>query len=100
MVHVLDLDPVLGEEVGQVLGHLFGQGGHQYPLVSGGALVDLAQQVLDLALHRLDDDLGVQKAGGTDHLLGHPHTVLPFVFTGRCAHEHNLVQLAFHLLEF
>ena len=51
VVHIFDLDPLLGQEVGQVLGHFLGQGGHQDPLVLLGAGMDLPQQIGDLPLH-------------------------------------------------
>ena len=61
--------PLLEEVVGEVLGHLLGQGGDQDALVLLGAGADLVEQVVDLALGRLDDDLGVDQAGGADDLL-------------------------------
>jgi hypothetical protein len=43
---------VLEQVVGEVLGHLLGQRGDQHALVALGALADLAEQVVDLALGR------------------------------------------------
>ena len=52
VVHIFDLDALLRQEVGQVLSHLLGQGGHKNTLVLRRAGVDLAQQVSHLPLHR------------------------------------------------
>ena len=69
VVHIPNFNACPLEIGGQVLSHALGQGGHQHPLVLGGAGVDLADQVVDLALHRADLDLRVQQAGGPDDLL-------------------------------
>ena len=63
-VEVAGADAVLEEVVGEVLGHLLGQRGDQDALVaSRRARADLAHQVVDLALGRLHDHLGVDQAG-------------------------------------
>ena len=69
MVHVPHPDACPLEIAGEVLRHLFGQGGHQDPFLPGGAGVDFPDQVVDLALHRADLDHRVQQAGGADDLL-------------------------------
>ena len=61
--------PELEQVVGEVLGHLLGQCRHQDALVALGAQADLVDQVVDLALGRLDDDLGVDQPGRADDLL-------------------------------
>ena len=68
-VQIPDPDPHLEQIVGEVLGHLLGQRGDQHALIALGALADLADQVVDLALRRFDDDLRVDQAGRPDHLL-------------------------------
>ena len=71
-VQVADADALLQEVVRQVLGHLLGERGDEHALVLLDAVVDLAQQVVDLAGGRLHDDLGVHQAGRPDDLLDHP----------------------------
>ncbi len=68
-VQVAHPDAELEQVVGQVLAHLLGQRRDQDPLVALGAQPDLVHEVVDLALGRLDDDLGVDQAGRADHLL-------------------------------
>src|ERR1700678_4278012 len=70
-VQVAGADAVLEQVVGEVLGHLLGQGGDQDALVALGPQPDLLEQVVDLALGRLDDHLRGDQAGGPDHLLDH-----------------------------
>ena len=53
-VEVLDLDAELLEVVGQVLGHLLGERRDQRPLPALDPRPDLLEQVVDLALGRLD----------------------------------------------
>ena len=57
--------------VGEVFGHLLGEGGDQHPLITLGPQPDLVHQIVDLALGRLDHDLRVDQPGGPDDLLHH-----------------------------
>ena len=70
-VEVAGADAGVEEVVGEVLGHLLGQRRDQDPLVLVGPGADLVDQVVDLALGRLDDDLGVDQPGRPDDLLDH-----------------------------
>ena len=100
MVHILDLDPLLGEVIGEILGHFFGQGGHQYPLLPLDAGVDLAQQIHHLPFHRAHRDDRVQKTRGTDDLLRHLRTVPALVLAGGGGDKDHLVEFGLHLLKF
>lgn len=62
-------DSEFEQVVGEVLGHLLGQGRHQYTLVAVGAFPDLVHQIVDLALGRFHHDLRVDQSGRSDHLL-------------------------------
>ena len=68
-VQVAHPDAQLEQVVGEVLGHLLGQRRDQDALVLLGPELDLVHQVVDLALGRLDDDLGVDQPGRPDDLL-------------------------------
>jgi len=100
VVHILDLDALFGEVVGEVLGHFLGQGGHQHPLLPGNAGVDLAQKVHHLPFHRAHRDDRVQQSGGTNDLLGHLGAVLALIFSGRSRNKDHLVELGLHFLKF
>ena len=68
-VQVAHPDTQFQQIVGEVLGHLLGQRRHQDPLVRFGALADLADQIVDLALGRLHHDFRVDQTGRANHLL-------------------------------
>ena len=69
MVHVPHPDARPLEVVGEVLGHLLGEGGHQHPLLALFPGVDLPDEVVDLPFHRPHLDHRVQQARGADDLL-------------------------------
>jgi hypothetical protein len=76
-VQVPHPDPVLQQVVGEILGHLLGERGDQYPLVLLGPQPDLVDEVVDLALRRPDHHLRVDQPGRPDHLLDHLALGLP-----------------------
>ena len=55
--------------VGQILGHLLGQAGHQDALVDRNALANLLEQIVDLGAGLAHLDLGIDKAGRANQLL-------------------------------
>ena len=98
-VDVSDLDPVLCQKVGKILRHLSREGGDEDSLPRPGALLYLAEEVIDLPLDRSDLGLGIDKAGRPDELLGQRIAVLPFIVAGSRADEDRLVDLLLELLE-
>ena len=100
VVHIAHLDPRPLEIGGQILGHLFGQGRDQHPLISRGALVDLSDQVVNLALHRPHLDAGIQQAGGPDHLLHNLPRPGALILSGGGGDIDHLVDSLFKLLKF
>ena len=63
------LDAHLDQVVGELLGHPLGQRGDQARARPCSTRCDLLQQVVDLALGRLDLDRRVDQAGRPDDLL-------------------------------
>ena len=98
-VQVAHLDTVLVEELGEILGHALGEGGHQHPLALFDALARLAQQVVHLAGGRANLDFRVHQASGPHHLLHHLAGVFLLVGAGRGRHEHHLRRQPLPLLE-
>ena len=68
-MQVPDPDAEFQQVVGQVLGHLLGQRCDQHAFVLFGALADLPDQVVDLAMRRLHDHLRINQARRPNHLL-------------------------------
>ena len=75
------------------------EGGHEHAVAFLGHLADLGHQVVDLSLERAYLDLGVEEAGGADHLLGDGLRDLVLVVAGRGAREDDLVHLLLELRE-
>src|SRR5206468_133238 len=68
-VDVAHADANLLQVVGEVLGHLLGEGGDQDALRDGDALADLLEQVVHLMARGADDHLGVGETRRADELL-------------------------------
>ena len=100
MVHVAAADAGVCQILGQVLRHLFGEGGHQAPLSPLYFAVDLADQIVDLPLDGPDKDLRVQKPGGTDDLLHDLTRPLPLIIAGGGGHIHPLVDPVAEFFKF
>ena len=69
---------------GEVLGHSLGERGDQHPFLTLGAVANLLEQIVDLALDRPYFDRRIHQAGRPDHLFDHhPAGLLEFVGAGR-----------------
>ena len=89
----------LEEIVGEVFGHLLGQRRDQDAIALRHPAVDLLQQIVDLALGRLDDDFGVDEARRPHDLLDHLLRDLDLV-GARCRREkHHLGHALDELVE-
>ena len=99
-MQVFDLDAAFQQIVGQVLGHLLGQGGHQRALVPGHAGLDLGEQIIDLPLDRAHVDLRIEQAGRTDDLFDHPVGQAQLVVAGRGGQIHGLADALQELRPF
>ena len=65
----MHFDAQLGQIIGQVLGHSFGQRRHQRPFPPSNPLADLADQVVDLSLCWFHDHFRIDKSRGPDDLI-------------------------------
>ena len=99
-VHIPHPDAGVFEIFRQVLRHFLGQCCDKDTLVSGGPLVDLRHQVIDLAGDGPHLHPGVQQARGPDDLLHHLVRPLPFVGARRGGDKHRLAHMRLKLLKF
>ena len=98
-VHVGDLEALVEQVVGEVLGHALGEGRHQYALMAGRMLAALADEVVDLPADGPYVYLGVEKARGADDLLHGLGAHALLEVAGRGAHEHELRDARLELVE-
>ena len=91
VVHIPRPDAGSRQVLGQILGHFLGQRGHEGALVFGGAVVDFADQIVDLPLHRPYKNLGIQQAGGSNDLLGQLACAFALPGSGGRRHVYALV---------
>ena len=69
MVQIAHAHTGVFQIVGQVFSHLFGERCDQYTLLACGDRMNLAQQVVDLAIDRTDLDDGIKQTGRPNNLL-------------------------------
>ena len=87
------------EVVGEILGHLLGEGGHEDAVTHFDSLGDILHEVVDLTLGRLHDHLRVDQPGRS-HDLFHDLIRLPeFEWPGRRREKDALVDALQHLVE-
>ena len=98
-VEILDADLRLAQVGCQVLRQPFGEGCHEHALAGLDGAVDLADQVLDLALDRPDGDLGIEQPGRADELLGDDGRGVHFEGRRGRRHVEGLAGDALELLE-
>src|SRR3954447_5279098 len=99
-VQVVDLDAELHQVARQILGHPLRQRRHHHALTFCDALLDDADQIVDLTLDRLDDDVRIEQSGRTDDLLREKSAGLFHLErTGRRGDVDDLRQLSFELLK-
>ena len=90
---------VIGQEVGEILGHALGERGDQYPMPPGHPGRDLGEHVVDLGGGRPHLHLGVDQAGGTHHLLDHLAGVGGLIVGRRGRDKDALAHLRLEFLE-
>ena len=84
----------------QILGHPFGQGGHENTLVFGDAVADLRRQVVDLSLDGTNLDFRIEKPRGTDDLFGDAGMAIQLIIAGSGGNIDDLIDLLLKFLEF
>ncbi len=90
---------VLHQVVGEVLGHLLGEGGHQHPVALSRAQVDLGEQVVNLGGGRPHLHFRIHQARGAHHLLHHFAGVLDLVVARGSRDVDGLGRARFELVE-
>src|SRR5919201_2690026 len=98
-VQVPDPEAVLHQVVGEVLGHLLGQGGDERALALLGASADLVHQVVDLVARLAHLHLRIDDAGRPNDLLDDPRGVVALELAGSGGHEHDLTRAREELVE-
>ena len=100
VVHIPHPDAGLLQILCQILRHFFRQGRDQHPLVSGGAGVDLPNEVVDLPLYGPHLHPGVQQPRGPDHLLHNLVRLAPLVVRRGGGDIHRLAEPGLELIKF
>ena len=86
---------VFREVIREVFCHALGERRHQHPLIFGGTITNLSQQVIHLSGGGPHLNNRIQHPSGTNHLFRNlTFTDLHLPVTGSCAHEHGLLGLA------
>ena len=95
-MHVVHAHALVEQVVRKILRHALGERGHEHALTLGSAHLDLVHEVVYLATHRAQLDLGVQQARRPDDLLDLLLAHCLLVVTGR---RRNVDELRYALLE-
>ena len=98
-VQVSHPDLVLGQVLGEVLGHSLRQRRHQHPIAGGGATMDLREQIVDLCRRAAYLHLRVDQSGWTHDLLHDLAGVRLLVRPRRRRHEDGLRGHSLELVE-
>ena len=98
-MQIAHLHAVVGQVIGELLGHAFGQRGDQHALIFVNPDAYFLQHIVDLVRCRPHLDLRIHQAGRPHHLLNHPAGMRNFV-SGRCGRNKNcLPHLALKLFK-
>jgi len=79
--------------------HLLGQRGDECALPTLGAGLDLADEVVDLAIRASHLHVGIEQSGGADELLDDLGGVIALVVGGRGGDEDDLIDVALELVD-
>jgi len=82
-MQVAHLEARLLQVIGEVLGHLLGERGHEHALAARGDLAAPSHEVVDLGRDGPHDDRRIDESGGSDDLLDdHASAVLQLIIAG------------------
>ena len=70
-MHVVDLDTILFQVIGQVFRHLFRQCRHEDTFILRDAITDVVHQIIDLSRDRMNLNRRINEPRRTDDLLDH-----------------------------
>ena len=98
-VQIAHLDAVVAQIIGELLGHAFGQGGDQNPLVFHHPNTDFLEHIVHLVDGGSHLDHGVNQAGGAHHLLHHIAGVGFFIVGWRGRDKHQLAHAFFKFVQ-
>ena len=98
-VHIANLDACFLQVHRQILRHFLGQGGNKHPFLLGRSRIDLADEIVDLAVDRLDFHNWIQQARGTDHLFHDLAGAGTLIFRRSGGNIDHLIDLAVKLPE-
>ena len=99
-VQIAHLDAVVAQIIGELLGHAFGEGGDQNPLVFHHPNADFLQHIVHLVDGGSHLDHRIDQTGGAHHLLHHIARVGFFIVRGRGRHKHQLAHALFKFINF
>ena len=98
-MQVAHFHTVVGEVVGQLFGHAFGEGGDQHALVFVHPYANFLQHIVHLVRGGSHFHLGVDQASGAHQLLDHTACMRLFVISRCGRHKHHLAHAFFKLFE-
>ena len=98
-VDVAHFDAVVGEVIGQLLGHAFGQGGDEHALVFLDPNANFLQHIVHLARRGTHLDFRIDQACGAHQLLDDSACMGLFVLGRRGRDEHHLAHAFFEFFK-
>ena len=98
-VQIAHLHAVVGQVVGELLGHALSERGDQHALIFVNANADFLQHIVNLMGRRPHLDLWVNQTCGPDHLLNHATRMRDLVGGRRGRYKHRLPHLGLKLFK-
>ena len=99
MVHVPHLDPHIFKISGQILRHLFCQGGYQHALTLFHAGIDFGQQIINLSVNRTNIDFRIDQSGRSDDLFHNTFALFLLERSRGRTDKNHLIEFAVKLIK-